>query len=241
MKTDIKRLQSKENLAIYTADLFAELANQGIAQQGQCSVALSGGSTPKLFYEKLIELYSDDIHWNYINFFWSDERNVPFDHPESNGGLAYLSLLQPLEISKEQYFPVPTSYKHPAQGAMEYEETIRRYFNAPHTIPAFDIIFLGLGTDGHTASLFPGTKALEERRRLVCANWVESIDRWRITFAYPLLNRAKNVIFLASGSDKAQVVKEILKDKNTFHPAARVQPDQGRLMWLLDSEAGRYL
>lgn len=241
MKVERKILQNRESLGIYAADLFVELSEKFIRQNGRFSVALSGGSTPRLFYQKLIELHADDAHWNYIDFFWSDERYVPFDHPDSNGGLAYSQLLSPLEVTPEHYFPVPTSYKNPPQAAMEYEDTIRSYFGAPTGVPSFDVILLGLGDDGHTASLFPGSKALVETRRLVVANWVEKFAAWRITFTYHLLNNAKNVIFLVSGADKSAVVREIFQNGAATYPAAFVKPSQGRLLWLLDADAGKLL
>ena len=214
MKDDYKILETKEQLGTYAADYIVELSNQIISKKGNISAALSGGSTPRLMYNKLVELYSDDLKADYFSFFWSDERYVPFEHPESNAGMAYNHLLKPLHIEKERYFPVPTELEEPFHAAMEYENSIRQVFGTPDSVPSFDVIFLGLGADGHTASLFPNTKALNERKRLVTANWVEKLGNWRITFTYALLNQAKNVIFLVSGEDKSQVVKEILQDKN---------------------------
>lgn len=240
MKNDIKILDNKASLGLYAADKFVELSERYIRQNGKFNVALSGGSTPKILYDKLVQLYADDVHWNYIDFFWSDERFVPFDHPDSNGGMAFNHLLKPMDIDKARYFPVPTSYPSAAQCAMEYEETIRSYFSAPSTVPAFDLIFLGMGDDGHTASLFPNTKALQENRRLVTANYVDKFETWRITFTFPLLNQAKNVIFLVGGSDKAGVVKEIHKDGSQKYPSAFVKP-KGELLWLLDADAGKEL
>ncbi|MBN1465622.1 6-phosphogluconolactonase [candidate division KSB1 bacterium] len=241
MKTTVKILDDRESLGIYAADLFLELSEKYIRQNGKFTVALAGGSTPKALYRNLVNLYAEDIHWSYIDFFWSDERYVAFDHPDSNGGMAYAHLLSPLGIAKQHYFPVPTSYKQPPQAAMEYEETIRHHFNAPTGIPTFDLIFLGMGGDGHTASLFPGSKALLETRRLVVANWVDALRSWRITFTYPLLNGGKHVIFLVSGSDKAAVIKGIHKDGLRHHPAAQVQPSHGELHWLIDASAGSEL
>lgn len=241
MKNDIKVLNNKESLGIYAADLFAELSEGYISAKGRFNAALSGGSTPKALYKKMVELYRDELHWNYIDFFWSDERFVPFDHPSSNSGMACTNLLTPLGIDKEQYFPPPTSGADPLQTALQYEQTIRRYFNAPAHTPAFDLVYLGLGDDGHTASLFPGTKALQENKKLVAANWVEKLETWRITFTYPILNQAKNVIFLISGANKAHVVKQIIAENNRNYPAARIKPETGKLLWLLDADAAREL
>ena len=241
MKAERKILHDKEGLGIYAADLFAEISEKYIREKGRFNVALSGGSTPKILYEKLMEHYRDEIHWNYIDFFWSDERYVPFDHPDSNGGMAFANLLSPLGIDKSQYFPIPTSDNDPHRSAIQYEETIRRYFNAPAHIPSFDLVFLGMGNDGHTASLFPGSKALQETKKLVAANWVEKFEAWRITFTYQLLNKAKHVMFLVSGEDKAGVVKEIIKDGEKKYPAALVNPQDGQLLWLLDVAAAKEL
>jgi 6-phosphogluconolactonase len=241
MKNEIKILNDKESLGLFAADKFVELSEHYIKQKGRFSVALSGGSTPKILYDKLVQLYADDVHWNYIDFFWSDERYVPFDHPDSNGGMAYKHLLQPMDISKDRFYPVPTSYPSAAQSAMEYEETIRSYFSTPSSVPAFDLIFLGMGDDGHTASLFPDTKALHETRRIVSANYVDKFDTWRITFTYPLLNQAKHVFFLVGGADKAGVVREIHNEGSEKYPSAIVKPTNGELLWLLDAEAGREL
>ena len=239
MKTDIKIFKDKLSMAAYASDWLTELANQYISRLGRFNVALSGGSTPKILYENL--LLSEEIKWGYIDFFWSDERYVPFGHPESNCGSAYRQLLKPLGIEEEHYFPVPTTYPAAHQGAMEYEETIRHYFSLPDRAPSFDLIFLGLGSDGHTASLFPDTKALLEARRLVTANWVEKLQNWRITFTYPLINNAQNIAFLVSGRDKAEAVRDVLKQQDMRHPAARVQPQSGKLFWMLDADAAAFL
>jgi 6-phosphogluconolactonase len=241
MKTEIKTLRNKDSLGIFAADLFAELSEKYISENGRFSVALSGGSTPKLLYQKLVDLYSEDVHWNYIDFFWSDERYVPFDHPDSNGGLAFTHLLSPLGIESNQYFPAPTTEQTAHQAALQYDQTLRRYFNAPASIPSFDLIFLGMGDDGHTASLFPETQALQETKKLAVANWIEKFQSWRITFTYPLLNKAKNVVFLVGGGDKATVVKEILKNGSTAYPSAHVKPQDGQLLWLLDADAAKEL
>lgn len=241
MKADIKILGSKDQLGTYAADLLSEWSTDIISRNGSISVALSGGSTPKLMYSKLVDFYSEDIKWDYFKFFWSDERYVPFEHEESNAGMAYRHLLEPLGISKDQYEAVPTSLKEPFHAAMEYENSIRQHFGTPDAVPAFDIVFLGMGADGHTASLFPNTKALHERRRLVTANWVEELDTWRVTFTYTLINQAKTTILLVSGADKAQVVKEILHEGNTSYPVSHVQPKSGNVLWLLDADAGARL
>lgn len=239
MKADIKIFKDKQSMAAYTADWLTELSNQYISRLGRFNVALSGGSTPKILYENL--LLSEEIKWSYFNFFWSDERYVPIDHPESNCGSAFRQLLKPLDIEAENYFLVPTTYPMAHQAAMEYEETIRHYFSLPDRAPSFDLIFLGLGSDGHTASLFPDTKALLETRRLVTGNWVEKLQNWRITFTYPLVNNAQNIAFLVTGRDKAEVVRDILKQQDTRHPAARVQPQSGRIFWMLDEDAAALL
>ena len=239
MKADVKILNSKDALATFAADWLAELSGRLIARSGRFNVALSGGSTPAALYQKL--RLTDEIKWSYFTFFWSDERFVPFDHPESNAGNAYRMLLQPLGIDKERFCPVPTHYSTAHLAAMEYEACIRSRFGTPEQVPSFDLIVLGLGSDGHTASLFPETQALQETRRIVTGNWVEKLQNWRITFTYPLINQARHVVFLVSGRDKAGVVRDILKLDDQRHPAARVQPVQGKLLWMLDADAAGLL
>ncbi|RPH89029.1 MAG: 6-phosphogluconolactonase, partial [Calditrichaeota bacterium] len=215
MKIEFKTFKDKNSLGAFAADWLLEFSNRIIGRKGVMNIALSGGSTPRIMYNHLVLSYPEELKWDYLDFFWSDERYDALSHPDSNAGMALKYLLQPLNIDREHYFPMPTSYPMAVQSAMEYEDTLRSYFGVPVGIPSFDLMILGLGSDGHTASLFPGSKALDETRRLVVGNWIESLQNWRLTFTFPLLNAAQQIVFLVSGSDKAQVVREILKYHNT--------------------------
>lgn len=235
-KTNIKILNTKEELAKFSAEYIVNLANDYISKNNRFTIALSGGSTPKILYKALVENYKDAVDWSKIDFFWSDERYVPINHDDSNMKLAIDNLFKPLGIHSDNCHFIETSLENPAEAAEKYEKDIQSYFGKPE----FDLILLGLGDDGHTASLFPGTKALDEQNKLVVSNWVEKFNTWRITFTYPLLNVAKNVLFLAGGEGKSTVIKEILEQGKPY-PAALVKPDSGDLLWFLDKQAANQL
>ncbi len=173
-------------------------------------------------------------------FFWGDERHVPPDFPESNFRMCNETLLSKLSISPDHVFRMPGELPDANQGAALYEERLREFFRpAPGGFPHFDFILLGMGPDGHTASLFPETKALEEKEHFVVANWVEQHSTYRITLTYPVLNQAANVMFLVSGGGhKAEMVKRALQDPAANLPCQGVQPVNGKLMWYLDQQAG---
>ena len=185
----LKIVNTKIELANYSAEYIVKLAKEYISQNGQFSIALSGGSTPKILYQALVENYKDALDWSKVDFFWSDERYVPMDHNDSNMKLAVDYLFKPLGIKTDNCYFIETLLENPALAAEKYERDIQSHFEKPE----FDLILLGLGDDGHTASLFPGTNALEEKEKLVVSNWVDKFQTWRITFTYPLLNAAKNV------------------------------------------------
>ena len=233
--------ENKTSLGAEAAKLLVRIAEKSIADKGRFNIALSGGSTPEILYRNLVVNFADRIDWAKVSFFWSDERFVPLSHPESNAGMAKQFLLDPLEIKRKNIFYVPTENRSPEKAALEYENTIRHHFGPQgHSPPSFDLVLLGLGDDGHTASLFPGTLALQENNRLVVHNWVEKLSVWRITFTYPLINSAHNILFLVAGENKAQVVKEIIIG-NKPYPAKKVQPVHGRLYWYLDTGAAEML
>lgn len=233
---NIKILDTKKELANYAAEYIVKLANEFISQNSRFSLALSGGSTPKILYQALVENYKDAIDWKKVDFFWSDERYVPIEHEDSNMKLAIDYLINPLGISTDNCKFIATFCKNPAEAAEKYERDVQSYFQKPE----FDLILLGLGDDGHTASLFPGTKALEEKEKLVVSNWVDKFQTWRITFTYPLLNTAKNILFLAAGESKSTVIREIMQE-NKLYPAALVKPKNGHLDWVLDKQAANQI
>jgi 6-phosphogluconolactonase len=221
-----------EQLAQTAAGFIFRFIAQQVAS-ARFRMALSGGRTPAMLYEALRTRHGDSPIWRCVDFFWSDERMVPHDHADSNYRLALLGLLQPLAIPPLQIFPVPT-HLHPATAvAAAYEQDVCRQLGPQ---PVFDLILLGLGDDGHTASLFPGTAAVDETKAWVAANYVDKMQTWRITFTYPLLNSAKKILFLAAGANKARVLADIISGNNDW-PAARVGSPQGDVYWLVDEEA----
>jgi 6-phosphogluconolactonase len=238
---EIRVLNTPQELFQAAAAEFIALAEGAIQDHGRFTVALSGGSTPRGLFSLLASEVVPRLPWDKIFAFWGDERHVPPDHPDSNYLMAREALLAKIAIPAENVFRVPAENKDPDAAAKTYEETLKSFFGLqPGQLPRFDLILLGLGPDGHTASLFPGSAALAETTRLVVANWVEKFKTFRITFTYPVLNNAANVMFLVSGADKASPVHDVLKGKGEL-PAGRVRPENGRVMWLVDRAAGSRL
>jgi 6-phosphogluconolactonase len=236
MPTEIRTFPDPAALFQSAAREFVTLAKGAIEAGGRFSVALSGGSTPKNLYAMLGTM--PEIPWEKIYLFFGDERDVAPDDPESNYRMVNEALLSRAPIPRENVFRVRTELKDAQATALEYEQTIQTFFKLkPGEFPRFDLIFLGMGPDGHTASLFPGSAAISETHRLVVANWVEKFQTHRITFTFPVLNHAACVTFLVSGADKAPMVREILGDNRADLPSAQVHPAHGRLVWLLDASA----
>jgi 6-phosphogluconolactonase len=224
------------------AEEFSRVGRQAIGAQGRFAVALSGGSTPKSLYSLLASSYAD-FPWARTYFFFGDERHVPPTDPESNYRMVNESLLSKVAIPAQNVFRVKAENPDAAAAAADYEAQLRKFFELkPSELPRFDLIFLGLGPDGHTASLFPDSEGLKETTKLVIANRVEKFKTHRISFTFPVLNNAGEVIFLVSGSDKAEMVREVLEGKPTPPlPAQQVQPTNGRLLWMLDESAAAKL
>jgi 6-phosphogluconolactonase len=215
--------------------------------EGRISVALSGGSTPALLYEHLAKDYTTEIPWGRLDLFFGDERAVPPDHPDSNYRLALTSLLSRVPEPAPKVHRMPAEEKDLEAASRRYEEEIRGAVPpGALQVPAFDLIWLGIGDDGHTASLFPGSAALDEKERLVVPSFVPSMGKHRMTFTFPLINGARKVQFLVFGKKKAPIVREILGQRGkeerpapSPYPAARLSPRHGTLEWLLDREAAR--
>jgi 6-phosphogluconolactonase len=195
------------------------------------TVALSGGSTPKLMFEMLV---GQSVPWDGIQFFWSDERHVPPDDPESNYRMANEALLSRVPVLAENVHRIHGENPDAAEAAADYENTIIAV--TKQLLPRLDLIFLGLGTDGHTASIFPGSEVLHETKRLVAAPYVEKFQSYRITMTLPLINNAATVVFLVSGAEKAEIVKSVFDGENNY-PAQAVKPTHGELIWMLDKDA----
>jgi 6-phosphogluconolactonase len=231
--------RDEEALADRAADLFVDRGKQAVSSRGMFCVALSGGTTPRGLYRKLAaEPIASQVHWSQVQVFFSDERFVPPDSNESNYRMAKEALLSKVPIPDRNVHRVETINTLPEESAGLYEQGIRRVFKTGQAdVPRFDLILLGLGDDGHTASLFPGTNALSESGRLVVANFVKALDSWRITFTLPLINAARNVVFLVKGQDKAVILQRVLSGDARL-PATLVRPSHGDLGWLVDESAG---
>jgi 6-phosphogluconolactonase len=224
------------------AEEFITLGRAAIGAQGRFAVALSGGSTPKALYSLLATNYAN-FAWNRVFLFFGDERHVPPTDAESNYRMVNEALLTHIAIPSENVFRVLAENPDATTAAADYEAQLRRFFELkPGEFPRFDLILLGMGPDGHTASLFPDSLALEEKMRLVVANWVAKFNTHRITFTFPVLNHAAEVMFMASGTDKAEMLHQVLEARNTPPlPSQRVQPSNGKLLWLLDDAAAAKL
>lgn len=235
---EIRILSTPADLFQAAATEFATLAWRVVQSSGRFTVALSGGSTPKNFYALLASGSIPNIPWERIFFFFGDERFVPPDHPDSNYRMAREAGLF-AKVPEENVFRVHTEVDDADRAARDYDQTLRKFLGLqPGEFPRFDLVLLGLGPDGHTASLFPGTAALNEQSSLVVANWVDKFQTYRLTFTLPVLNRAACVMFLVSGADKANIVREVLENENANLPSQKVRPADGRLLWLLDRAAG---
>jgi len=224
------------------ADKLVEISKESIAASGRFTVVLSGGSTPKALFRLLSsETYKHEVGWSKTFFFFGDERNVPPDADESNFRMANENLFMPLGISDEKIFRWKTELGDPSAAADDYESKLRSTFDTK--VPIFDLIFLGMGADGHTASLFPHTKALDETGRLAVANPVPQMNMTRLTFTYPLINAAQNVAFLIAGADKADMFAKVVDGTEDLHelPSSGIDPKNGRLFWFADSAAASRL
>lgn len=217
--------------------LIVEKLQAAIATHGKATIALSGGSTPKPLYEAIAQ---QNLPWDKIHVFWGDERYVPADHPDSNLNMTQKAWLSKVSILAANVHPMPTSESDPAIAAQKYEQHLRQVLNSPNAVPALDVILLGMGDDGHTASLFPRTEALKVRDRLVAVG--NKDGQVRLTFTVPLINQAKDVIFLVAGSSKQNALSQIFSPTADpiDYPAKFIQP-QGTLWWLLDEAAGEVL
>ena len=225
------------------AEEFLRLGPAAIAVRGRFTVALSGGSTPRPAYEQIAATWKTvpggPLDWSRVYLFWGDERRVPPDDPQSNFRTANDALIRRVPIPPENIHPIPAMFPDVKEAASQYEDRLRAFFSSPMGAPRFDLIFLGLGPDGHVASLFPGSAALEVKDRWVAENWVKSIEAWRITMTFPVLNRAANVIVLVSGRDKARALKRVVEGPHTppLLPAERLKPADGKHVWLADKAA----
>ncbi len=241
---EIRRLTTPQDLFQGAAEDVIHCATASIAKRGRFTIVLSGGSTPKSMYQLIAANSSSSLPWNKIFFFWGDERHVPPTDPESNYRMAQESLLSKVPVPPDNVFRIPAENPDASAAAESYEETISKFFSLkPGEFPKFDLILLGMGPDGHTASLFPESPALQEKTRLVVSNWVEKFNTSRITLTLPVLNAARRIAFLVSGADKAAVLHEVLEGKGPGekYPSKLVQPTDGKVIWFVDRAAASEL
>jgi 6-phosphogluconolactonase len=232
-----------ERLVQVVGVMIESMICEAVNRQNVFRVALAGGTTPRALYQYLAgQAVRSNVPYQRVEFFFGDERDVPHDNIESNYRMVQRTLLDSLPVEPGNIYPMPADRDDLGGGAVEYEKTIRNVVPAgPDGIPVFDLVLLGIGGDGHTASLFPGTAALDEQEKLVIAHFVPVLGRNRMTFTFPLINAARYVICLVTGEDKAQVMADILGEggeTKTRLPAARVNP-QGTLMFAMDAAAAR--
>jgi len=239
-------------LARAAANYFVVLAREALAAHGRFGVALAGGATPQAMYAWLAtDEFATHVDWQRVHLFWGDERCVAPDHPDSNYRMVRQAWLDHVSIPADNVHRIQGEIE-PAQAAADYEQVLRTFFSLPlvgpetHNKPPpprFDLILLGMGDDGHTASLFPGAAAIRERRRWVVADYVEKLGAWRVTLAPAVINAAADVIFLVSGPGKAERLRQVLAEPHQPDrlPAQIVRPAHGRLRWLVDAAAATLL
>jgi len=243
---EVRILADANSIAQTAAAEFLEAAQQAVTEKGSFSVALAGGSTPKALYGLLATnpLLQAKVPWSKIQFFFGDERHVPPTDEESNFRMAEEAMLGKAPVDPKQVHRIKGEKRNASQAAEEYEQDLRASFRLQvGEFPRFDLVLLGMGPEGHTASLFPGTKALKEERRLVVSNWVGKFYTDRITFTPPVLDNAARVIFMVHGEEKAPALKAVLEGPYEPEqlPAQIIQPKQGKMLWLVDPSAASML
>lgn len=223
-------------LAESAARLFIKIAQRAITERNVFSVALSGGSTPKKLYELLASnSFCEQLDWTKIHFFFGDERSVPPDSDESNFKMAEVALFSKIIRLPQENIHRVAAEKPAADAASDYEQTLKNFFN--NELPRFDLILLGMGPDGHTASLFPDSPATEETTNFFIENWIEKFGAYRLTLTFPVINNARQVLFLVAGADKAGVLAEVVQGSAKKYPAQMINLADGELLWLIDQAA----
>jgi 6-phosphogluconolactonase len=245
LKREIEICNSPEELSHAAAERFIAASEAAIQAQGRFTVVLSGGSTPRSLYSLLAtEPYSSRIDWERVHFFWGDERSVPPIHKDSNFRMVRETLLSKVNPPPANIHRIPSEKTVASEAAKAYAEELKFFFSLRESEwPRFDLVLLGMGPDGHTASLFPDTLVLHEATLLVAAPWVDKLKSYRITLTPPALNHAAQVVFFVAGPDKAPALREVLE--GTFrpetYPAQLIRPLDGKVTWIVDREASAQL
>jgi len=243
---DIRIHSDSQAVAEAAAAIVLEVGNEAVRTNGRFLIALSGGTTPETLYRVLASpAFADRFDWSRATFFFSDERCVASDNPRSNYALAKTVLFNPLNIMPSQVYRMAGEFSDPQAAASEYEQQLRLATKTlPSAQPSLDLVLLGLGEDGHTASLFPGTSILQDNRHAIVATQSPKDPPHRLTMTLAAINRASVILFLVVGSGKAGVVRAILEPKAEAErqlPASLVEPEKGRLIWFLDRAAAAEL
>ena len=246
MEHDIRILNDGAAIARRAANEFVQSAASIVGEKGSFNVALSGGSTPKALYSLLATdaALCSQVPWDKMHLFFGDERHVAPDHPDSNFRMATEAMISKSPLKPEQVNRIKGEYPDTAQAAQEYEQDLRAYFKIKDgEYPRFDLVLAGMGNEGHTLSLFPGTKALHADGRIVVRNWVGKLYAERITLTAPAASNTGQVVFMVTGADKALALKAVLEGPYEPEqlPAQLLQPKDGKLLWLVDAAAGGLL
>jgi len=239
---EVRILPDAAAIAKRAAEEFIKSANAAAKAKGSFSVSLSGGSTPKALYALLAsDAMRGQLPWDKMQLFFGDERHVEPTHPDSNFRMATEAMISKAPLKPEQVHRMKAENPDTEQAAREYEQELRSHFHlADGQAPPFDLVLLGMGNEGHTLSLFPGTKALRDNGRLVVRNWVGKLYAERVTLTAPAVNNAALVIFMVAGADKALALKAVLEGPYEPEqlPSQLIDPKHGRLLWLVDTAAG---
>ncbi|WP_353196025.1 6-phosphogluconolactonase [Parapedobacter defluvii] len=233
----IRKFNDLQQLNTEAAQLFVQASQHAIAQRGRFAVALTGGTSPEGLYRLLASSpYREQVQWEQVDIFWGDERWVPLDDERSNARMAHETLLSHVPVPQSQIFPMWADGVSPEEFAQQYEQTLRDHLNADG---CFDLILLGMGADGHTASWFPHTKVLHEHNKWVAAYYLDAQDMYRITLTIPLVNRANQIAVIAYGNNKADALYEVLKGARNSeqYPAQLIDLSGDRVTWLVDEAA----
>lgn len=241
---EIRILTTPQELFAAAAEEVVHATDLAVKDRGRFTIALSGGSTPRSLFNLLATNARNTLPWDRMFFFWGDERHVPPNDADSNYRMADEAMLSKVPVPAGNVFRMPAENPDAGAAAEAYEQTLRKFFQInPGEFPRFDLILLGMGPDGHTASLFPGTAGLQEKSRLVIANWVEKLKTHRLSFTLPVLNAARCIAFLVSGTDKAPALRAVLDENcpGEQYPSKLVKPKDGKLIWFLDRAAASEL
>ncbi|HTF26188.1 MAG TPA: 6-phosphogluconolactonase [Candidatus Limnocylindria bacterium] len=246
MEREIRILADGAAIAKRAAQEFIQAATVAAREKGAFSVSLAGGKTPKALYSLLVTdpALRSQVPWDKIQLFFGDERHVPPDHPDSNFRMATEAMISKSPMKPGQVTRIKGEYPDAGQAALEYEKALREYFKLKDgEYPRFDLVLVGMGNEGHTLSLFPGTKALHADGRIAVRNWVGKLYAERITLTAPAASNAVQVIFMVTGADKAPALKAVLEGpfEPEQLPAQLLQPKNGKLLWLVDAAAGSML